>query len=65
MSFTIGSLIAVVLATLAKSAGLDTPVEAADVETSFATLVQLGAFILAWYGRYRQGDVKWYGRKIS
>lgn len=63
MSVTISGWLLMVLTWLLPKFGVN--VDANALTTTIATIVQIGGGILVWWGRYRQGDITWYGAKIS
>lgn len=63
MSLTIGGMIVLVLSFVARTAGLDFHIPGEQIDTSIATIGQVLGLLMAWYGRYRQGGITWYGRK--
>lgn len=62
MSLTIGGIIAFVVGSFIREM---TGSEIPDPELAAFVSVGLQFFgaILAWYGRFRQGDITWYGKK--
>lgn len=60
-SLTLRGLAVVILGTILKAAGAEMP----DVElnTFVATGVQIFGAVLVYVGRFRAGDITWYGAK--
>lgn len=61
LSLTLSGLVVMLLATFAKSSGVNIEMEALNV--TVATIVQFGSVVAIYYGRYRQGDVSLLGFK--
>lgn len=63
MSLTISGLIVLVVSMLAQQAGFDVQLDEGSVDTTLATLAQVFGILMAWVGRFRQGDVRWFGAR--
>lgn len=63
-SVTIAGLIIFGVTWVAKQLGVEAPSHE-SLETTIATVVQVFGLLMAWYGRYRQGDITWYGAKLN
>ena len=59
MSVTILSLVVFVLSGLLKGAGVD--VDDGQLTESVLTLLQVLTAVGVYWGRFRKGDLKWYG----
>lgn len=64
MSLTYGGAIAMLLAFLAKSFGIEA-LSNDQVEKTVEGVLAIGGFLIACYGRWRAGGVKWFGAKIK
>ena len=42
-----------------------TPIAEGKVESFVEVALLLAGLLIAWYGRYRHGDITWWGRKKS
>lgn len=41
------------------------PIAEGNLEITLTTLVQIVGGVVIWYGRWRQGDVNWFGKKLE
>ena len=64
-SMTIAGLIAAAVITLAKSHHIELPYTSDQVTQTVFTALQMIGFVIAYIGRYRHGDITWYGAKIN
>lgn len=63
-SLTLSGAIAMLLAFLAQSLGIEIPYTTEQVTTAVVTVVGLLGFVITYLGRVRQGDITWYGKKV-
>lgn len=61
ISLTILGVAVMALSKAFEWAGID--VASDQIQTFLEVLVQVGALVAIWYGRWRQGDIHWYGLK--
>jgi hypothetical protein len=59
MSLTLKGLAVVLLGYLVSSMNL--PVASEAIETTVSTVAVIVGAVMAWWGRYRHGDITWYG----
>jgi len=64
MSLVIAGLIVTLIGKVATLVGYQgISLTAEQVITTFSTLAQLVGLAMAYIGRYRQGDITWYGKR--
>ena len=51
------------MALLRMFAWADIDVMPEQIEGFISTVVNMGAFLAVWYGRFRKGDITWYGKR--
>ena len=64
-SMTVAGVLAMLLGAIAKQINHQLPVTEQDIANTVTTIIQVLGLLLAYIGRVRQGDITWYGRKIS
>ena len=64
-SMTIAGLIAAAVVTLAKSNHIILPYSSDQVTQWTFSALQILGFVIAYIGRYRHGDITWYGAKLN
>lgn len=62
MSITISSLAVFLLNQLITRAGIEA-IEESDLLAVIKVLVSIVSAVGVWWGRYRLGDITWYGRR--
>ncbi len=60
-SLTVTALFASLLLVILQNSGIE--ITNVQVEHFIYVLAQIISLVLAWYGRYRAGDITWYGSK--
>ena len=60
-SLTVGGLAILALIFLGESVGIEIGSE--EINTTLTTLGKACGIAVAWYGRFRQGDINIFGRK--
>jgi len=64
-SATIAGILVMVLGAIAKQINIEFSITEQDLTNVLVTIIQILGLFLAYLGRVRQGDITWYGRKIS
>lgn len=62
-SLTTTSLLVFIVTAVFKQADID--ISSHEIEEGVAFLVQIAALIGVYWGRFRHGDITWYGRKLT
>ena len=63
MSFTLQGLLVAILGSLLTKFGIpNVPEQVAQVVSA---LITIGGWVAVWWGRYRQGGITWYGKKLG
>ena len=65
MSLTIAGLIVAVLGRIAQSLGYNLNVSQESLVQAVTVFVQLAGLFIAWYGRYRKGDISLLGKRLT
>jgi len=60
-SVTIVGILVMFLSNIMDS--LDLPIVQDDLVATVNTLILLVGGLVAWYGRWRKGDITWYGKR--
>lgn len=63
MSLTISGLFAMAIVSILKATGHD--IDTNILNTTLDTDLQILAAVVAYIGRYRHGDITWYGAKVN
>ena len=64
MSLTLAGLIVLVLSSLAKASGFNLHIGEAEVSKVLTTSAEVIGLAMAYYGRVRQGNITWYGKRL-
>ena len=60
-SLTILGLVVILIGYLFQVSGVDVAPD--KIQTAIEVIWQGIGILISWYGRYRQGDIKWFGLK--
>ena len=63
MSITIIGIIVGLVGLLFQQSGVEIAPE--KIQTTVEVTAQFIGLIIAWWGRYRTGDIKWFGKRIK
>jgi hypothetical protein len=64
-SITIVGLIVAFIGTLTSAFNIQLPYTPEEIEKALTVLVTLIGLAVAWYGRWRKGDVSFFGKRFT
>ena len=62
MSITFIGLITTLVGFLFQQSGVNIAPD--KIQTTIEVITQAVGLVIIWYGRFKQGDVRWFGKKI-